>query len=105
MVDNPIPSMQGFRDYLIATYGEENARAMTQTVVAAFNGIVENGGEISLSKVEKITCPVLLIAGEQDPFAPPVVLSPLADRIRKAEVKVVNDVGHDELKWATPNRR
>src|SRR5260221_9402767 len=32
VVDHPIPPLQQFRDYLVATYGEANARAMTQSM-------------------------------------------------------------------------
>src|SRR6266702_7935298 len=40
VVDHPIPPLQEFRDYLIVTYGEANARAMTQSVVGALNDII-----------------------------------------------------------------
>ena len=33
VVDQPIPPMQSFSQYLITTYGKTNARAMTQSVV------------------------------------------------------------------------
>src|SRR5450432_126473 len=35
VVDHPIPPLQGFRDYLVAAYGEANARAMSQSEVGA----------------------------------------------------------------------
>ncbi len=95
VVDHPIPPLQQFRDYLIATYGEANARAMTQSEVAALSAIIEeSGGDVSLSKAGNITCPVLLIAGEHDIFAPPALTSKLAARIRTAEVLVAEGAEH-----------
>jgi pimeloyl-ACP methyl ester carboxylesterase len=106
IVDHPIPPLQGFRDSLVATYGEANARAMTQSVVAATSDIIKHsGGDISRSKADTITCPVLLIAGEHDIFVPPALASELAARIRTAEVLVAEGAGHeaygDRPEWLT----
>jgi pimeloyl-ACP methyl ester carboxylesterase len=95
VVDHPIPPLQGFRDYLVSTYGETNARAMTQSVVGALSDIIKAGGELSRSKADNITCPVLLISGEQDFFAPPSLASELAARIRAAEVLVAEGAEHN----------
>jgi valacyclovir hydrolase len=95
VVDNPIPPLQHFREYLIATYGEANARAMTQNVVGAFNEIVKRGGDISLSRAGKLTCPVLLIAGEHDFIAPPALVAQLAERISGSEMLEVKGGGHN----------
>jgi valacyclovir hydrolase len=37
VVDTPIPPLQAYRDHLIASYGESNARTMTQNVVRAMS--------------------------------------------------------------------
>ncbi len=95
VVDHPNPSLQQFRDYLVSTYGEANARAMTQSVVGALSDIIKAGGELSRSKAGNITCPVLLIAGEHDIFAPPALASELAARIRTAEVLVAEGAEHN----------
>jgi len=96
MIDNPIEPMRGFREYLIASYGEANARAMTRNFVSAMNGIVDGrGGDISLSKADAITCPVLLIVGEHDFIITPDLVSQLASRIPGAEFLVVEGAGHD----------
>jgi valacyclovir hydrolase len=95
VVDHPIPPLQEFRDYLVSTYGEANARAMTQSVVGALNDIIAAGGELSRSKAGNITCPVFLIAGEHDIFAPPELLSELAARIGKEEVLVAEGAEHN----------
>jgi valacyclovir hydrolase len=105
VVDHPIPPLQEFRDYLVSTYGEANARAMTQSMVGALSEIIKNGGELSLSKTGNITCPVLLIAGENDMFAPPELASQLASRIRTAEVLELEGAEHnvyaDRPEWLT----
>lgn len=95
VVDTPIPPLQPFSQHLKATYGEANARAMTRSVVAAYGDIIAGGGDISLSKVSHITCPVLLITGEHDFLATPALLAQLAARIGTAEVLQADGAGHD----------
>ncbi len=96
IVDNPIPPLKQFRDSLVAQYGEANARAMTQSHVRAIGSIIESsGGNLSFSKAGTITCPVLLIAGEQDMFVSKALLSQLAGRIHDAKVIVAESAGHD----------
>ena len=105
VVDHPIPPLQQFRDFLIATYGEANARAMTQSLVGALRDIIKDGGDLSLAKAGTITSPVLLIVGEHDFFAPPALASELAARIRTAEVLVAEGAEHnvygDRPEWLT----
>jgi valacyclovir hydrolase len=95
IVDNAIPPLQGLRDYLVSTYGEANARAMTQSMATAKTNIIAAGGDVSLSKAGNITSPVLLIAGDHDIFAPPALASELADRARAAEVLVAEGAEHN----------
>jgi valacyclovir hydrolase len=95
VVDHPIPPLQGYRDYLVATYGEANARTMTRSHVDAVGEIIANGGDVGLAKAGDIACPVLLIAGEQDMFASPALVSASAARIRDAQMLVATGAGHD----------
>ncbi len=106
VVDHPIPPLQQFRDYLVSTYGEANARAMTQSTVDALSDIIEkSGGDLSLSKAANITCPVLIIAGEHDIFAPPALVTQLGTRISTAEVLEAEGAEHnvyaDRPEWLT----
>jgi valacyclovir hydrolase len=105
VVDHPIPPLQGFRDFLIATYGEVNARIMTQSMANAKTDIIAAGGDVSLSKAGNITSPILLIAGDHDIFAPPALASELAARLRTAEVLVAEGAEHnvyaDRPEWLT----
>jgi valacyclovir hydrolase len=94
IVDNPPEFMQGFSEHLKARYGEANARAMTQSAADAFKAIAENGGDVGGSRAGDIRCPVLILAGENDPFAPASLVRPLAERIPRAELIEVPGVGH-----------
>ena len=103
MVDNPIPPLQAFRDHLVATYGETNARANIRNFTSAGRAIIERGGDISLSKVGGIKCPVLLIVGERDFVISPSMVSELAALIPGSESIVVEGAGHavqdDRPEW------
>lgn len=96
LIDNPIPPLQGYSQHLIATYGKDTARAMTQNAARAMTEIIDTrNGDLSLSRADGITCPVLLIAGEHDPLATPTLVAQLASRIPNARKSEVNDAGHD----------
>jgi len=95
LVDDPIPPLRDFAEYLKATYGEDNARAMTHSEANALRAIIEAGGDLSRSQASGITCPALLLTGENDPFCPPALASELADVIPRGEFIRVDDVGHD----------
>ena len=96
VVDNPIPPLQDYSRYLIETYGKDTARAMTQNAVRAMNEIIETrDGDVSFSRADEITCPVMLLAGEHDPFARPPLVKQLAGRIPGAAVMEVKNGGHD----------
>lgn len=98
-VDDPIPPMQDYSEYLKAAYGEENARATVQSAAKAFGAIFDAGGDISRERAGEIACPALLITGENDFLAPPAIVSELAGAIRGGEfieVKGATHVVHHE---------
>lgn len=105
VIDHPIPPLQKFRDGLVASFGEKQARAMTQSLVAAMNDIIKYGNKLSCAKAEMITCPVFLIVGEHDIFAPPALAFELAAHIRTADVLVAQGAEHfayiDHSEWLT----
>ena len=45
LIDDPIPPLNDFADHLKATYGEDNARAMTRSVSTALSAITDGGGD------------------------------------------------------------
>lgn len=89
VVDNPPEDAMGYKEYLVSRYGEENARIATQSVAAAFKEIVARGGSISRDLADKITAPVLFIAGENDPFAPRAEALAMKARILDAHLITV----------------
>ena len=97
IVDHPIPPLQGYRDFLVGRYGEANARAMTQNLVKGMNDSIDGKkqGELAIARADEIACPVLLITGEHDVFAPPPLIQQLAIRIPHTETHVVEGAGHD----------
>jgi pimeloyl-ACP methyl ester carboxylesterase len=48
----------------------------------------------------RIQCPVLLVAGEEDPVAPPSVAQMMRERLRNGSVTVLSKCGH----WMTIER-
>ena len=94
VIDNPIPPMQEYSDYLKSTYGEENARTTIQSVVQAFAGLIESGGDISRNRASEIACPALLITGENDPLASPPAVADLAKAIPQGEFVEFKGAGH-----------
>jgi pimeloyl-ACP methyl ester carboxylesterase len=96
VVDNPIPPLQEFSRRIIAMYGRDTARAITQNAMRAVTEIIETrGGDLSLSRADTIKCPVLLIAGEHDAIAPAALLAEMAARIPHARMIEVKEAGHD----------
>ncbi|MGE5597623.1 MAG: alpha/beta fold hydrolase [Hyphomicrobiales bacterium] len=94
VVDNPIPPMQEFSAYMKATYGEANARIMTQTAAKAFRAVMEAGGNISRSRAGEIRCPALLITGEHDFLAPPALVADTARAIPDADFVQADGASH-----------
>lgn len=57
---------------------------------------------ITLAAIEKLTVPVLVIAGGADMYAPPTVMQQFAGRIKSALFVVIPDVGHSAY-WENPS--
>jgi valacyclovir hydrolase len=101
IVDHPMPGMEGFRDYFVGAYGEENARRTTRSWSVAMGGIIARGGSLARDRAGEITSPVLLITGEQDELAAPALVRDLAARIPGAQVVVASGAGHG-VSWEQP---
>ena len=105
VVDDPVPGFGGFRDYLLASYGEVVARAMTQSFADAIHAIVADGGDICRDRADRITCPVCLLVGETDIFVTKPLIDALAARIANSETTEVPGAGHsiheDKREWFT----
>ena len=94
VIDQPIPPMAEFSEYLKGAYGEANARVMTRSAGTAFRAIMEAGGDVSRSLAASIACPALLITGEHDFVATPTLVSQMARAIPSGEFQEVPGAGH-----------
>ena len=103
IIDDPIEPLRDFSAYLVAVYGAENARVMMATWAAAARGILERGGGIARDRALEVTCPVLLIVGDQDPVLPVTIVEELAGSLPRGEVRVAAGAGHsvhdDRAEW------
>lgn len=103
LIDDPIPPMRDFSAYMKTTYGEANARVMTQSAARTFRQIMEAGGDVSRSRAGSITCPALLITGEHDFLAPPALVASMARAIPNGEFLQATGgshaVHHEQPAW------
>jgi valacyclovir hydrolase len=105
MIDEPIPPMRGFSEYMKTAYGEANARVMTQSLARTLLAIMDAGSDISRSRAATITCPALLITGEHDFLAPPALVADMAGAIARGEYLEAKGAGHpvhhEQPAWLT----
>jgi len=105
LIDDPIPPMAGFAEFLKATYGEDNARIMTRSAGQAFRAIMETGGDVSRTRAGHITAPALLITGEHDFLATPDLVADMAAAIPKGTflqaAGASHPVHHEQPEWLT----
>jgi valacyclovir hydrolase len=105
IIDDPLPPMRDFSAYMKETYGEANARVMTQSLASTLLEIMNAGSDLSRSHATKITCPALLITGEHDPLAPPALVSDMASAMVNGEFLEAKDashpVHHEQPEWLT----
>jgi valacyclovir hydrolase len=94
LISDPIPELRDYSEYMKAAYGEENARIMSESAGTTFRTIIERGGDISRSRAADITCPALLITGENDIFDPPELVSAMAEALPNGEFLVAPGSGH-----------
>jgi len=103
VVDNPIPPMKEYSEYLKGAYGEENARLTVQSAAKALQAMIDAGGDISRERAGEITCPALLITGEHDFLAPPGAVSEMAGAMQRAEFieakGASHTVHHEQPDW------
>ena len=94
VVDDPVPAMGAYRDYLVASYGADLARAITQNLAQGLTTIAAAGGNICRDQAHLIPCPVCLFTGQNDWMNPKSLIDALAERIPNAEAHEVADAGH-----------
>lgn len=103
LIDDPIPPMVGFAEFLKAAHGEEHARIMTRSAGQSFRTIMEAGGDISRSRAGQITAPALLITGEHDFLATPQLVASMAAAIPNGTFMQADGashpVHHEQPEW------
>ena len=95
LLDEPSEQLLPLAAYLAEAYGPDRARAMAAGWAGALREIVAAGGDISLSRAGAITCPVLLVAGSDDPYCPVAAVQELAAAIPRSRFLELESVGHD----------
>ncbi|MDQ2808468.1 MAG: alpha/beta hydrolase [Chloroflexota bacterium] len=94
LMDAPPPHRVSWRDTLLARYGAERARAMTQGWATATRALIAGGGDVSLSRAHTVQCPVLIINGADDAVNPPAAVAALAARLPHCETIIVPATDH-----------
>jgi pimeloyl-ACP methyl ester carboxylesterase len=90
---------EGTRRWVEIERQSRPAQPPTSTLRLAYSAPMRN--EVTLSLLERIQVPTLLISGGADMLAPPPVMKFFAQRIRNAEFLVVPDAGHS-VSWEEP---
>ena len=105
VIDDPIPPMREFAEYMKATYGEANARVMSQSLANTLIAIMDAGSDLSRSRAAEISCPALLITGEHDPMGTPALVAAMANAIAGGEYLEAkgasHPVHHEQTEWLT----
>ena len=105
IIDDPIPPMHEYSEYMKAAYGEANARIMAQSLASTLLAIMDAGGDLSRSRAAEISAPALLIAGENDPMASPALVSDMAQAMQNADFVEAMGAGHaihhEQSEWLT----
>ena len=86
---------QGFQDALARRHGDPYWREMVVAYVSAVERLYENGGEMVSNHLNDITCPTLIVHGENDPWVNPLHAHKLYQVIRGSELEFMPSGGHD----------
>lgn len=88
-------SRAAWRDEIVAIQGEEALESLISGWVGAVNAIIaERGRDVSLSAASAISCPVLLLNGEEERGNPPAAAKALVAQIRQGQLRFVPASGH-----------
>ncbi len=92
--------------YGSATDGDAATRAGRALVNRAVQAHFGRGGcgplKVTAEELDKVTCPVLILAGEDDPMSPAAAAQRVASSVQQAavEIQVLADVGHGVFRQA-----
>ncbi len=74
-------------------HGIPNAEAFAQAWIASVRGMIDSGGDVSLSLADKIACPLLLMLGRQDTLNPEAYGRTFVERTPRGRLEMF-DTGH-----------
>lgn len=78
----------------VVAHGRRTYRDQPPTLWGYLGQLAAAVGWTSLSRLGRIQCPTLVLAGEADTIVPPVNSRILASRIRGARLEILPDAGH-----------
>jgi pimeloyl-ACP methyl ester carboxylesterase len=89
------------------TYRESNPDGVARFLAMESSGYKPDGARqslrqpLTLDRIATISVPTLVIAGDEDVYAPPPVMQALAQRIPNARIEVIPNAGHSAY-WEQP---
>jgi valacyclovir hydrolase len=102
-----IPTWKALSAELEALHGPGRAAPLLRAWAAAMRVVGAERGQpgqiLSDDAARRILCPVLIVAGERDPFNPLAATEALARRIASASLVVLPSAGHDLLAERGPD--
>ncbi len=92
-----IPHWEQFQAELYALHGKAAAHDLFPCWVAAMEQVAAQGGIFHDDEAARITCPTLIVTGDNDPFNPLPNVRALASHIPNIQLMVLPGAGHDLL--------
>ncbi|HEX2906232.1 MAG TPA: alpha/beta hydrolase [Phototrophicaceae bacterium] len=77
-----------------ATHGIPDANAFILGWIRAFTHYIDLGGDVSLSTADRITCPLLMLLGDQDTLNPAHFGQKFIDLTPRGQLTVFTNCGH-----------
>ncbi len=97
-----LPDWPALRAELEEQHGQESALPMLHGWAAAMRTLAEQGGAIEDMAAAAVVAPVLVVAGDHDPFNPLEATRALVARLPTARLVVLPGAGHDLLRERGP---
>ena len=85
----------GFQDALARSHGDPYWREMVTDYVNAAERLYARGGEVASHLLPGISCPTLVIQGEDDPWVRPIHAETLRDSIPGSVLELFPGAGHE----------
>ncbi len=100
--EQQIPDWATLRAELVKLHGAKQAAHILRCWSAAMNDMPKNTSYITEMQAASITCPIVIVTGDQDPFNPLPAVRTLADKLPTANLVILSGAGHDLLNERGP---